>query len=245
MYYFAFLARNKTGFHHTDPITDIQVFEWKVFSESGEDGILQGIFSKIGTTNKFCVEFGAGDGIGCNTGLLITKLGWKGLQMDVREDVMHWVKRETVTAENINELFSTYQVPKEFDLLSIDVDFNDYWIWKALAGYSPRVVVIEYNASIPAHESKASVYDPNGVWDGTNYFGGSLKAMDELGKQKGYTLIGCNKKGVNAFFVRNDIVTGNMVSKTLFELYQPPQYGVRIQGKYVGHPASAKQMIDV
>ena len=100
------------------------------------------------------------------------------------------IKKEKVDASNINFLLAKYSVPREFDLLSIDIDSNDYYVWKALEGYSPRIVVIEYNASFPPTESKTIKYDPNFVWDGTNYYGASLLALKKLGQSKGYILIG-------------------------------------------------------
>lgn len=170
---------------------------------------------------------------------------WDFLHMDCGDNLNPSIKKETVTTENINFLFKKYKVPKEFDLLSIDIDFNDYWVWKAIDGYSPRVVVIEYNASIPPTESKTIIYNPNARWDGTNYFGASLLALVKLGKRKGYALIGCEKKGVNAFFVRNDLIKNNFVIKNVEELYKPPGYGKKVNGKYTGHPPSNKLMISV
>ncbi len=120
-------ARNKK-------IENINLFDKKVYSQNGEDGIINIIFRKIGTTNKFCVEFGAGDGHECNTRYLIKKKKWKYLHMDTCHCSKTYtiIKHEFITAENINNLFRKYKIPKKFDLLSIDVDFNDYWILKAI-----------------------------------------------------------------------------------------------------------------
>ncbi len=138
-------------------IENINLFEHKVYSQNGEDGIIMMIFRKIGTTNKFCVELGVGDGSECNTRYLIEKKGFKYLHIDAGNYPKKYtdIKKEFITAENINDLFKKYNVPEEFDLLSIDIDYNTYWVWKALEGYKPRVVVIEYNSSIPPTESKA------------------------------------------------------------------------------------------
>lgn len=226
-------------------INNINIFEQKIYSQNGEDGILKIIFDKIGTNNKFCVEFGVQDGTECNTKYLIEMKCWDFLHMDCGDNLNPSIKKETVTTENINFLFKKYIVPNEFDLLSIDIDFNDYWVWKAIDGYSPRVVVIEYNASIPPTESKTIKYDPNAQWDGTNYFGASLLALVKLGKKKGYTLIGCENNGVNAFFVRNDLIKNNFVIKNVEEFYKPPRYGKKVNGKFIGHPPSDKLMISV
>jgi len=228
-------------------IENINLFEQKVYAREGTDGVLKIIFYKIGTINKFCVEFGVGDGSECNTRYLIEKKGWNYLHMDCGDWAYSCtnIKKEFITAENINSLFRKYNVPKEFDLLSIDIDFNDYWVWKAITGYQPRVIVIEYNASIPPIESKVVRYEPNAVWDGTNYFGASLLALVKLGRTKAYTLVGCDSIGVNAFFVRNDLINDNFVIKDIKELYKPPRYGKETNGKYIGHPPSNRYFITV
>jgi len=136
-------------------------------------------------------------------------------------------------------------VPKNFDLLSIDVDFNDYWVWKAVKDYFPRVISIEYNACYPPTESKTVPYDSHGKWDKrTNYFGASLLALVKLGLSKGYTLVGCDSNGINAFFVKNELVQ-NKIKKTIHELYKPPKYGVIINGVYVGHQQSKRKLVNV
>jgi hypothetical protein len=155
------------------------------------------------------------------------------------------IKKEYVTAENINQLFDKYNVPRKFDLLCIDIDSNDYWVWKAINGYFPRVVVTEYNASIPSTESKTVKYDPNMHYDGTDYFGASLLALMKLGKSKGYTLIGCDNTGTNAFFIRNDLIKNNFEIKNIEEIYKQPGYGKIVNGKHIGHPKSNKPMISV
>lgn len=120
-------------------------FESRTYSQNGEDGVIARLFEVLGATNRFFVEFGTGpDGRERNTRLL-EEQGWQGLLMDRSAAERNpGIRREFISAENINELFAKYGVPEEFDLLSIDVDGNDYWIWKALRDvYRPRVVVIE------------------------------------------------------------------------------------------------------
>lgn len=226
-------------------LNNLNLFEQKIYSQNGEDGILKAIFYKIGTTNKFCVEFGVQDGKECNTRYLIEKKAWNFLHMDCGDNLPSTIKKEFINAENINSLFEKYKVPKHFDLLSIDIDFNDYWVWKAIQGYSPRVVVIEYNSSVPPNESKVVKYDPNSMWDGSNYFGASLIAMKNLGETKGYTLLACDSNGVNAFFVRTDLIEDNFKVKNIEEIYRPPRYDQKVNGKYIGHPPSPKVMVEV
>ena len=223
---------------------DINYYEGKKYSQNGEDGIIEFIFSLIGETNKIFVEFGVEDGTQCNSRYLIEK-GWTGLMMDSQASINPLIKKEFVTAENIDNLLTTYNIPKKFDLISIDVDYNDYWIWKGIKNFSPRVVVIEYNSTIPSNESKVVEYQKEAIWDGTNYFGASLAALTKLGNSKGYTLVGCDNHGVNAFFIKDEIVKDRINKKTIKELYRPPKFGKIINGKCVGHGKSTKEMIEV
>ena len=268
-------------------IFDINSHEKKIYSQNGEDGILEFIFSKIGTTNKFSVEFGVGNGFECNTVYLLEKKGWTGLMMDYgadqdiqwkgvlkkawsnknigfsenikkyvnfskkiikrKERSIHYtldIKNERITAENIENLFQKYQVPENFDLLSIDIDYNDFWVWKAISKFHPRVLVIEFNSSVPPTESKVVPYDPDAQWDGTNYFGASLLALKNLSLEKNYTLLGCDSNGVNAFFCKSDLVK-NFKIKDIEDLYRSPKYGEKINGVNIGHPPSSKKMIKI
>jgi hypothetical protein len=232
-------------FHKNELIENINAFEFKKYSQNFEDGIIELIFHKIGTTNKFFVEFGVEDGSECLTKNLIVNHSWNGLQMDGTNYGNSYIKNEFITAENINELFVKYKVPFEFDLLVIDIDGNDYWVWEKLVDYSPRVVVMEYNAKFPPPQSVSISYNSNHVWDRTDYMGASLSALNKLGKSKGYTLVGCDRKGINAFFVLNELVENNFRVKPESELYRPPQYGKYIDGKRIGHPASKSVMVEI
>jgi hypothetical protein len=226
------------------PIRNLNHYECKIYSQNGEDGILQAIFRKIGVTNKYAVEFGVEDGSECNTRYLIEKKGWTGLRMDGRDNNGTSIQREFITAENINDLFKKYQVPRSFDLLCIDIDGNDYWVWKAIdPAYSPRVVVMEYNGKIRPPESKTIPYDPAFHWDGSDYYGASLGALCKLAREKGYTLIGCDREGVNAFFLKDAEIAGRFVPQDIFKLYRPPRFGAQADGG--GWPASSKAMISV
>lgn len=205
-------------------VSNINNFELKVYSQNGEDGIIKIIFHKIGSTNRFFVELGAGNGKECNTRMLLED-GWFGLQLDCKKTKNPVVKKEFVTAENVEHIFKKYRVPKNFDLLSIDIDGNDYWIWKALQNYYPRVVVIEYNSSIPSNQSRVISYNPRFKWDGTNCFGASLLALTKLAKLKGYSLVGCDETGTNSFFIKSNLFKKSFRSNSIKKLYRPPRYG--------------------
>jgi hypothetical protein len=156
------------------------------YSMAGEDRVLEVVFNIIGEKSRFCVDLGACNGLrGSNTRTFVLK-GWKSLLIDKIKEENPDVKIEFITAENIEELFKKYEVPEEIDLLSIDIDGNDYWIWKAITNYRPRVVIIEYNSNFAIEENKAIEYDPDFVYDGTRYYGASMGAMIKLGKEKGY-----------------------------------------------------------
>lgn len=210
-------------------------------------GLLENIFNQIGTTNKYYVEFGFTDieELYDNTTFLKKYHGWSGLWMDVSPTTFYDkqknadVKIHKITAENINDLFELYNVPEIFDLLVIDVDYNDLWIWKALnEKYKPRLLMIEYNLFIPPGESKVVVYDPDLIiTECDQYFGGSFDALLKLSKEKNYQLIGCSD--ANMLFVPNELVDGNfIIPDDIYNLYVPPN-----PEKHT-HPTSNKQFIE-
>jgi len=206
--------------------------ELSVFSQNGEDGILMYIFARIGTTNKTFVEFGVEDGRECNSANLAIHHGWNGLLMDggernVKDGVQYYNEmlgrrandvsfiQAFITTENINGLISREGIRGEIDLLSIDIDGNDYWVWKAINVINPRVVVIEYNASYGSERKLTIPYQADFVWNSTSYpdlfyTGASLACLNALAEEKGYKLVGCDSNGVNAFFVRADLLEGSM-----------------------------------
>ena len=158
------------------------------YSQYGESKILLEIFESIGTENKYVVEFGASDGFWLSNARMFIELGWDSLLMDGIAEPKNGVKREFITSENINELFSRYSVPKIFDLLSIDIDGNDYWVWKNIE-YSPNVVIIEYNSNFNVNEKYVLRYDPkHDFHESGGYYSASIKSLVELSKEKGYFL---------------------------------------------------------
>jgi len=130
-----------------------------------------------------------------------------------------------VTVENINKALLDNGFEGEIDLLSIDIDGNDYWVWKAITAIDPRVVVIEYNASLGYEKSLTAKYDPNfnrfKEHPSGCYHGASLAALTTLAKSKGYILVGCDSNGINAFFVRKDAAQGKLVELSAQEAYFP------------------------
>ncbi len=233
--------QNKT--HSAMQYIDLKQHESKTFSQNGEDGVLEKIFEMIGTTNKYYVEFGVESASECNTRLLKEKHEWTGLLMDGGyENHSINLHKEFITAENINTLFVKYKVPLEFDLLSIDIDFADFHVWKAIStDFQPRVIIVEYNAEHKPPDDKVCKYDKSGVWDGSVYFGASICAFQKLGFQKNYSLVYAEQKGVNLFFIRKDVLE-NLAKQNLGfsntddceKIYNCPNYG---NGPNHGHYA--------
>lgn len=223
-------------------------FEFQVFSQNGEDGIIEEIFKRIGTTNKFFVEFGAANGLWNNTTHLLIK-DWKGLWIEGDEECIAEIKtkfarlidkkkliirKDYVTPENVEDLFKEARVLQDFDLCSIDIDGNDYWVWQAIREFKPRVMTIEYNSLFRPETKWVMKYNPKHFWNQTCYAGASLKSLEILGAQKGYRLVACDFLGVNAFFVRKDLVKDKFLSPfTAENHYEPPRYFL---SRSLGHP---------
>jgi len=199
---------------------------FRVHSQHEEDGILLFIFSLIGTSSMRCVEICAGDGRECNTANLIINHRWIGLLSDgnkkntekakkfyaVNLDTQHWpptIIREWITKSNVNRIIQENGFSGEIDLLSLDVDGVDYWLWEEISCISPRVVVLEFNHLWGPDASVTVPYQDDFVAEftqyGSDYAGASLQAFIKLSRKKGYRLVGTNAIATNAFFIRDDI----------------------------------------
>lgn len=200
----------------------IQEAEFRVYSQFGEDGIIQYLLSRIGDVDPTFVEFGVEDYRQANTRFLLEKDGWSGLILDA--GIAHYrfaghpryrwrYPVATVTAfitrENINELISGNAFNGPIGLLSIDIDGNDYWVWEAIEVVQPAIVVIEYNSIFGADASITVPYDPSFFRGAAHpsrlYFGASLAALCRLADRKGYVCVGCTSAGNNAFFVKGSL----------------------------------------
>ena len=245
----------------TDP-KRLESYGWKCYSQNDEDGIIHEIFKRLGLKpdSGIFVEFGVEDGIESNTHLLLVE-GFNGVWLEgtprhvesIRK-VFHReiasgalkVRESFITAENINLLLSECVDGKPVILLSIDIDGNDYWVWDSISVVSPMIVIVEYNGKFPPPLRLVQRYKPDHNWDGTDAYGCSLSALEELGKRKGYRLVGCNITGVNSFFVREDLAgdlfTDNNAAQSL---YHPPRHYLTFDvfGN-VGHNSSHGDFID-
>lgn len=215
-----------------DPVR-LHRYQAQICSQNGEDGMLREIFRRIGTTNRIFAEVGIGDGNQNNSAFLLAQ-GWTGFWIEGDDRfVAHVAHREDLkdslkylvgfaTRENIAALFQQLGVPAEPDLISLDIDQNTYYLWDALRAYRPRVVLIEYNAALPADLDWKVNYRADRTWDGTQNYGASLKAYELLGRQLGYSLVGCDYFGVNAFFVRDDLVADKFAAPFTAENHYEP-----------------------
>jgi hypothetical protein len=196
---------------------DLRAFEHRVYSQNGEDGIIQELLRRVGVKHRYFVEFGVETGVECNCAWLAHEQNWSGLFLEQSPELFHQLqanfeslpgvrcRQAVVSSSNIEEILAAEKVPVDFDLLSIDIDGNDYWVWKAIQHWQPRVVVIEYNADYPPPIRWVMKENLEHRWDGTNYQGASLTSLANLGRAKGYTLVATESCGINAFFVRNDL----------------------------------------
>jgi len=240
------LLDNKNNFN-------INKFGIKIYSQNDEDGIILYILKHIGVKTKKFVEVGVENGIECNTTNLLKNFDWSGAQIEGNKKLYNNAKIQLkkvlgkkiknlkllnifVTKKNINQILKKYS-GKEIDLLSIDIDGNDFWIWKAINCVKPRLVVIEYNSFFGPNISATIKYNPKFSWDHCNnkpYYGASLKALEKLGKQKKYSLVGVDKNGVNAFFIRNDLAKNiNLKSKKAKDIFLDNKREIRNKEQYM------------
>jgi hypothetical protein len=213
-------------------------YEYTVFSQFGEDGAMAEIFRRIGEGSRRFVEIGAGDGLENNTTYLLTRK-WSGAWIEagarnaasIRDRFAEQfasgqlkLAQTFISAENVEASLAGLGVAGDFDLLSLDIDLNTYWVWQAIT-VRPRVVAIEYNAVYPPGDHWIARYQADRSWDGSSHMGASLSALEALGRDKGYSLVGCSFAGANAFFVRDDLLADLFCAPyTAANHHEPPRY---------------------
>jgi hypothetical protein len=232
------------------------VHDAQYWSQNYEDGMIAEIFRRITPASKTFLEIGVGDGSENNTTALLSA-GWSGWWIEGNADCCAAIttrlktmpglasrlklRQAFISAENIQALLSELEVPAEIDLFSLDIDLNTYHVWAALKQFRPRVVVVEYNAGLPPDQVWIHPYEPDAVWDRTQAFGASLKAYELLGQKFGYSLVGCDVLGVNAFFVRSDLAGDKFSAPfTAENHYEPARYHLQLRlghtSKFFGEP---------
>lgn len=223
------------------PISSLSQAEFRVFSQWGEDGIIQRLIQEVPIDRRIFVEFGVQDYQESNTRFLLMHDNWAGMVIDgdqgnidrIRQDEIFWrynLKTECafVKRDNINDLLKTNGIVDDIGLLSIDIDGNDYWVWEAIEAVRPRIVVVEYNARFGPHRAVTVPYDPGFTRAGAHYsmiyYGASLPALVSLGTRKGYDFVGANSAGNNAFFVRRDLRPSSLPARPVAEAFVASQF---------------------
>jgi hypothetical protein len=221
-------------------------YKRQVYSQGGEDGIIEKIFEVLGIKNGWYCEFGAGDGNWISNTKKLREEGWKGVLIEGDDEsfvnlesnfgnhpdvsiIKSYVSCEE--NESLDDLLSNTNIPENFDLLSIDVDGNDLWIWKSLNKYDPKIVVVEYNAMSKPTESLTIKYDKNHRFNSDSYYGASAGAFNKLAEEKGYVLVGSTPR-TNLFYCKKEL----SVYFTKMELNAVDQG--------IGWPKSSREMIE-
>lgn len=222
------------------PLANLQAAEFQVFSQWGDDGIIQFLVRHLSPEDKRFVEFGVENYEESNTRYLLANNNWKGLVIDgsaaniahLKADNLYWRHDLTalasfVTAENINGILEETGFTGKIGLFHIDIDGNDYWVWNALTVVDPDIMVMEYNASFGPAALWTVPYDPGFTRRGAHfsdlYFGASLGALCHLAAKRGYQFVGCNSNGVNAYFVKSSLAA-DLPKLTCADGYMPSRF---------------------
>ena len=210
--------------------------EFRVFSQWGEDGIIQHLIRSVPIARKLFVEFGVENYVEANTRFLLTNDHWTGLVIDgsrsniefIKRDPIYWAcnlkaEHSFVTRENINDILTRAGITGDIGLLSIDIDGNDYWVWEAIESISPRLVICEYNCQFGPTARVSTPYDPLFVRENAHhskiYYGASIAALNSLAESRNYSLVAANRAGNNVFFARND-VRGSLPVRSCSDAYR-------------------------
>ena len=223
-------------FLENSKITNTSDAEFQIFSQWGEDGIIQFLLKNVHISNRTFVEFGVENYQEANTRWLVEGHNWSGLIIEGNKNMVEEIKADPIywkynlkavcsfiSAENINQLIKSNGFSDQIGLLSIDIDGVDYWVWRAITCIRPSLVVVEYNSLFGPQKSVTVPYDPNFMRQKAHfswsYYGASLSALVGLGKTKGYAFVGSNSAGNNAFFVRRDLLKPPLRELTASEGY--------------------------
>ena len=218
------LAQGAVAASHVRSVANVATLadvEFRIFSQWGEDGIIEWLVHHNGSMPETFVEFGVEDYREANTRFLLASRNWRGLVMDgsdghiarTRAGELAWRHDLTasaafITRDNINALITGAGFKGDTGILSVDIDGNDYWVWQAIEAIRPHIVITEYNAVFGDVAPLTIPYDAGFVRKAGHvsnlYYGASIMALDGLATAKGYTLLGTNRAGSNAFFIRND-----------------------------------------
>lgn len=208
---------------HQAKVDSLADAEFRVFSQFGDDGIIHWLTKNVDFPFQTFIEFGVEDYTEANTRFLLCHQNWSGLVIDgsaknvqaITQSSLYWrhdlqANQAFIDCENVQEEVERQSFGRNIGILHIDIDGNDYWIWDALASITPALVIMEYNAVFGDERAISIPYRPDFVRtqaDPSNlYFGASLRAFQHLADQRGYTFLGCNSAGNNAYFLREDLM---------------------------------------
>ena len=218
-----------------NPSTNIQDFEFKVFSQFGEDGIIQYLVNNVEIINKTFIEFGVGDFYESNCRYLLQNNNWSGFIIDSSAENIQKIKDSSffwkyelecvaqfITKENINQILSQSNFNKDLGILSIDIDGNDYFILQSITTFNPRIIICEFNSIFgmrPITCPYKDNFNRTEAHFSNLYFGASLTALNYLATQKNYSLVGVNSNGINAFFIRNDLLNSKIKAVNIENIF--------------------------
>ena len=226
-------------------------YGFKAYSQNDEDGMIQEIFNRIGNVNKNFVEIGVGNGLENNTLYLLVQ-GWRGLWVEANPKYAKQInlkfehaitngdleiKNICIQKDNINQVIDKWQsTAGGLDLLSLDIDGNDYHVLEAIKSLNARLVILEYNSKYRPPVKWVMQHNPKHSYIFSDYYGASLKSLEILLVEKGYKLVGCNLSGVNAFFVREDLVEKHFIDDCSAENHYEPERVVLSYALEAHHP---------
>lgn len=214
-------------FNNRSTFSQLSDYEFKVFSQWGEDGIIQFLISELDIINKNFIEFGVEDFSESNCRFLMMKDNWSGYILDGSENNIESLKKQYyfwkfnlraksafIDASNVNDLLQESGFKKDLGILSIDLDGNDYFILKSINTFMPAILICEFNSLFGSKRELTVPYNPKFIRREAHssclYYGASLPAIISIAEKKGFTFIGTNNSSCNAFFVRNDLMTDKL-----------------------------------
>lgn len=225
----------------------LERFGFSVASQNEEDGMLVEVFRRIGEGTRTFFEFGVGNGLQNNTCYFLLA-GWRGWWIEITAPKVQFIRQHFASAiaekrlviddtpldaENVEAVCTRLGIPDEIDLLSIDIDGNDYHVFEAMRRIRSRVVVLEYNGLYPPPHRIVGAYDPAYSYADSTYIGASLQSLTDLAESKGYQLVGCNITGLNCIFVRKDLAGDKFATPATPEhLYNTPRHQMAWGGAF-------------
>jgi len=235
---------------YSDP-KRLERFGFSVGSQNEEDGMLAEVFRRIGVSDRSFFEFGVGNGLqNCTYFFLLN--GWKGCWVEIDRAKVEFMRNHfataissrqltlddtEITAENIDARCDALKIPDTIDLMSIDIDGNDYHVFESMTRVRPRVLVMEYNGTYPPPVRIVGAYDRSYRYDASTYIGASLQSLCDLADRKGYQLVGCNITGLNCIFVRKDLAQDLFCQPATAEnLYNVPRHQLAWGGAWGDGP---------